>query len=519
MPQPTEVPVNYREHPTGAFCMATAVLCVIAALVTCTASVQPAHAQQSDDLDAPTVDGQQQTDAEVTADTPEPEPSAEAVVDPRLSWADLAIRVVRESPTVLIADSQLRQAEFRQLETRLASLPSLSMRFGVAPTPRVNVDLDENGNPIQSSADESDLELATRIVGVGMQGNLEINLPLYTFGKLSLARQLAGVGVDVDEVEREKAVLDALFESYRAFVGLQWYAEVDELLTEAEGRLDEAAERLDDLIFDGDTAARGALRQLTIGRTQFVSLRSNADQVGSLARFALARGLGLDEDFRTTRFDESIPVTEPPTREDVLQFARENRPDYELLDSAVTAADLRVRLERRAFAPDFGFIVNVGGSFAPTIENLRGPYVFDPYNRFSVGFSLGLRWNINPFTRGASLARFAEQAEEAALSRDAAWMGIEVEVTEAWLEACAARDVVLAYVDALDAAEAWLNQTAFQWDQGLIDFEEFQQPLTTYYETAGGYYKALLEYRLAVANLAVKTGSREMTLWPGEAAE
>jgi outer membrane protein TolC len=277
--------------------------------------------------------------------------------------------------------------------------------------------------------------------------------------------------------------------------------------------------RLDDLIFDGDTEARGALRQLTIGRTQFISLRSNADRVGALARFALARGLGLEEDFRTTRFDESIPIHEPPDRDEVLQFARETRPDYAILDAAVTAADLRVRLERRAFAPDFGFIVNVGGSFAPTIENLRGPYVFDPYNRFSVGFSLGLRWNINPFTRGASLARFSAQSEEAVLSRDAAWLGIEVEVTEAWLEACSAREVVLAYVEALDAADAWLNQTAFQWDQGLIDFEEFQGPMTTYYETAGGYFKALLDYRLAVANLAVKTGSRELTQWPGEAAE
>jgi hypothetical protein len=43
--------------------------------------------------------------------------------------------------------------------------------------------------------------------------------------------------------------------------------------------------------------------------------------------------------------------------------------------------------------------------------------------------------------------------------------------------------------------------------------------MTTYYETAGGHLKALLEYRLAIANLAVKTGSRELTQWPGEVAE
>jgi len=519
VPQPNHVPAFFRETSMGALRRAIAAFGVCVALLPCWVSVPLAFAQLQQDVilagSAESLPTEQPAEPEAATS----EPRGEAVAQQRLSWPDLASRVSRESPTVLIADAQRRQSEFRLLEAQLASLPSLSMRLGVAPTPQVSVDLDENGNPIQGTANETDLELATRIAGVGMQGSLEINLPIYTFGKLSLARQLASVGVDVDEVEFEKAVLDALFESYRAFVGLQWYAEVDDLLSEAEARLDDAALRLDDLIFDGDTEARGALRQLTIGRTQFISLRSNADRVGALARFALARGLGLEEDFRTTRFDESIPTHEPPDRDEVLQFARETRPDYAILDAAVTAADLRVRLERRAFAPDFGFIVNVGGSFAPTIENLRGPYVFDPYNRFSVGFSLGFRWNINPFTRGASLARFSAQSQEAVLSRDAAWLGIEVEVTEAWLEACSAREVVLAYVEALDAADAWLNQTAFQWDQGLIDFEEFQGPMTTYYETAGGYFKALLDYRLAVANLAVKTGSRELTQWPGEAAE
>jgi|GEM_PF-2778504 len=503
----------------GALRQVVAALGVSAALMPFGQRVPPAFAQLQEAADHSPSGEPSPAQDDRAPDATVARQQTEAVTNQRLSWSDVAARVTSESPTVRIADAQVRQSEFRLLEAQLASLPSLSMRFGIAPTPSVSVDLDENGNPIQGTANESDIELATRIAGIGMQGNLEINLPVYTFGKLSLARQLAGVGVNVDEVEREKTVLEALFESYRAFVGLQWYAEVDDLLSEAEDRLDDAELRLDDLIFDGDTEARGELRQLTIGRTQFVSLRSNADQVGALARFALARALGLQEDFRTTRFDQSIPIAAPPDREEVLQFARENRPDYRLLDAAVDAADLRVRLERRAFAPDFGFMMNVGGSFAPTIENLRGPYVFDPYNRFSVGFSLGLRWNINPFTRGASIARLSAQAEEAVLSRDAAWLAIEVEVTEAWLEACAAQEVVLAYVDARDAAEAWLNQTAFQWDQGLIDYNAFQGPMTTYYETAGGHLKALLEYRLAIANLAVKTGSRELTQWPGEVAE
>jgi outer membrane protein TolC len=446
---------------------------------------------------------------------PAVEASEPAAAPDVLDWPELRDQVMTSAPTVLIAESQLQQSETRRLEAWMASLPSFTARAGLSPAPTVDVELDDNGNPIQGTADESDLELATRLTGMAYQASFELNLPLFTFGKLSLARQLASAGVDVEEAELRKAVLDALFETYRAFVGVQWYREVDRLLTEAEDRLDEAAQRLDDAIFDGDASARQSLRQLRIARTDFVELRASADEVGALARFALARGLQRSPDFTTTRFDEDLPVSESPNLEQALEFARQRRPDYRLLDSAVEAARLRARLEVRQFAPDLGFVLGVNATVAPTITDLRGPFVFDPYNRFGVSFALGLRWNLNIFTRAASVSRYNEAAAEAVLSRDAAWLGIEIEVAEAWHQAVSKRDVLLSYVDAMDAAESWLNQTALQYDQGLIDFDDFREPLTTWYETRGGYYRALLEYRLAVANLAVKCGSDELTVWPG----
>lgn len=431
-----------------------------------------------------------------------------------LLWSQVADVVVRSAPTVTIADLQLRQAELRRLEAQLASLPSIGIRAGIAPAPEVTVELDENGNPIQSSANESDVELATRLVSVGIQGNLDVTLPLTTFGKIQLARQLASVGVDVEQAEREGVILESLFEAYRAYTSRQWYTQVSRLTREAEHRLNEAEEDLEDRIFDGDSSARATLRRLTIGRTAFVQLKAAADTVGRLAEFGLSHLLGYDVLPGLVPFEENVPTDAPPTLEDVLAFARVYRPDYRLLNSAVRAGQLRSRLEARQFAPDIALNMNFGGAYAPSITNLRGPFIFDPYNRFGFGFAVGLRWAGNPFMRSASIARFNQQEAEAVASRDAAWFGIELEVSRAYFELLGKRDIVLAFAEAREAAEAWMNQAAFQYDQGLSTFDDLREPLQTFYETEARYYQALLEYHLGVADLAVKCGSRDMQTWP-----
>ena len=41
--------------------------------------------------------------------------------------------------------------------------------------------------------------------------------------------------------------------------------------------------------------------------------------------------------------------------------------------------------------------------------------------------------------------------------------------------------------------------------------------MKSWYTVAGGYYQALLEYRIAVANLAMKCGSDELRRLPADA--
>lgn len=428
-------------------------------------------------------------------------------------------RAAAVSPLALIEEAQEELARTRLLEARWQRGPRIRFDSTVSPAPRVELEVDPNTGELDPFSNrETDAELLESIIGgagLSFRNELSAVLPLTSFGKIRIARQLAEVGIDVEGIERDVAIAESQFEALRAYLTVQWYREVDRLLREAEGRLDDAAEQLEWDIDDGVPHARTSLRQLRIARTDFASLRADADEAGLLARHALVTSLALPIDFRAERLDESMPSGEVPELDAVLEYSRANRADFQLLESASRAADLQHLLRVRTWTPDVYFAARLNHAWTPTVDDVSGAFINDPYNRFGFGFLFGLRWNMNPGVTAARVRRAEAQSAIVEAQREAAWLGIELEVTEAYLEATGKRNVLISYDDALRAANAWLNQVQFQYDQGLADYEDLKDPLETYYRTAGGYYEALLRYRLAVANLAMKCGATDFLRWPG----
>ncbi len=448
-----------------------------------------------------------------------PEPAA-----PQESRAVTLVEVMElaraVSPLIGIRDAEAAAAAAQRLEARFLRFPRLRVNASLSPAPRVELEEDpDTGDLDPFSNRESDAALLASILGgsgVSVRTALEVVLPLTTFGKVRLARELADVGVDVADIRRDAAVAESEFAALRAYLGVQWYEEVDDLLREAGRRLDDAEEQLEIMLDDGDRSARTSLRQLTIARTDFASLRAEADQLGLTARHVLAATLSLPLDFVVEPLNEDVDADQHPSLEEILAVARQHRRDYQLLDAGVRAAQLQSLVRWRALTPDVYLGAQVGGAWTPTVDDVSGPFIQDAWNRFGFGFLVGLRWNMNPAQLAARARRADATVALAEAQRDAAWLAISYDVTEAWYEAVGKRDVLDSYDDALRAARAWLNQVQFQWDQGLADYEDFKDPLETYYRTAGGYYEALLRYRLALANLALKTGAPDLLAWPAE---
>ncbi len=454
-------------------------------------------------------------DAELATEAlPADEPTNEVV---SLEW--VMERAAAMSPLVAVEEGRVEAAASRRFEAIWSRFPIFRAELNVAPAPTIRLEVDdETGELDPFSNRETDQELLDSIlsdVNFRIGGDLTAIVPITTFGRIRLARDLSLVGVDAAEIQRETAVAEARFSAFRAYRTVQWYRPVDRVLENAEEALDTATEELEWAIDDGDRTARTSLRQLRIARTDFVTLRGDADSVGLLARHALSQTLEMPVDFRAERLDEDMPDADPPNLESVLESARESRTDYALLDAAVQAANLEHRLRWRQLTPDLFFVARLSGAYTPSVDDVSGAFITDNYNRFGYGFLVGMRWSMNPATVVARARRSGASRDVVAAQRDAAWMGIELEITEAYFAAMSRRDILLSYEDAMRASEAWLNQAQFQYDQGLADFDDLKDPLETFYRTSGSYYEAILRYDLALADLALKCGSDEFEEWPG----
>ena len=415
-------------------------------------------------------------------------------------------------PLVGSERSQRAEAAARAAEASWARFPRIDILATLAPVPTINIS--DPSNPTADRRDETDL-LNDLFGDTNPYYRVEAKAvqPLYTFGKITLARELASVGLRAADVEVEKARLEARFAAYRAYRAVQWHGETDTLLREAFDRLKTARDKIEIRIEDGAPGARTDLRKLLISMPTVVSARSAADEVGLTARESLAAQFDLEPDFAPEPF-ESTTGSEPPPLESVLAFARAHRPDSQLLLLAVQGRELEATLGWRQLTPDFFATASVGGAYAPSITDVSGPFVVDPYNRFGMAFFVGLKWDPDLFRKLAQITRLDAQAESTRQSRLAALAGIEIEVRTAYHEVAGKRAVVAAYQEAFRAADAWLKQVWFQYSQGLAEFTEVEDPLKQFYQVAGARLKAILELQVAQANLAIKCGSDTFAAWP-----
>lgn len=433
---------------------------------------------------------------------------AEQIAPEQVLSLDDALRLaVERAPTMAIARSETEEALLRRFAARMERAPQITLTFGAGPGPR-GVD--------RMQSDGTRREELIYIGGLSLGGEARIVVPVSTFGKIKLATELADLGIRAAELAEDVARLEARYEAFRAYTGLQWYRQMLPIFAEVEERLAQAEEELEIRLEDGDFGARTALRQLTIFRAELVEMNGELRQVGFMAEHAMRLVLGLSGDTPLDAFDDAVPARASlPPVETLLAHAVSHRPDYQRLRVAAQAADQAVRLQRRMLAPNAFFQARGSIIYTPTIEGRPGVNATpNRFNDLSGDLLLGVRWEIQPGRHRAAVRAAEQRAESVRAQTTGAVMALELQIHEAWVNAEQQLESVIAHAEARRAAQAWLNQRAFQFDQGLTDFDDLVDPLKAYYESIGKYYEALLRYKMHVASLGVMIGWDDPTSLP-----
>jgi outer membrane protein TolC len=336
------------------------------------------------------------------------------------------------------------------------------------------------------------------------QASLTGTIPLWTFGKITSLRRAAEAQIDVGKGEAQKARNAVKMDVRRAYFGVQLAREAKALLGEAEERLKKALDPLKKKVEEGDGDEIDLLR-LQMAQAELEGRSAEARRAEQVALAALRFYTGV------AALEVPAEPLKPPRHElaaldDYQQAALHHRPELKMARAGLVARRAQVELARARLFPDVG--VSLFGSYsrAPEITDQLNPFVRDDANFLRYGLALGVRWSLDFLPAQARVRQSEAQLDEMQQTARLATGGVATEVEKAHAEAVEQKKKADAFQRASKLARQWMIRVAQGIDIGTAEERELIDPARQYALHRYSYLAALMDYNLAIANLALVTG-------------
>lgn len=411
---------------------------------------------------------------------------------------------LERNPDLLGAAAELAKARARLSEARAGRYghSTYTQLFGLVNEAR--------GNPVFSPDDKNDV-----FEGLGPFTRLEldISIPLWTFGKLAAALEAAQRGLESqqahDRMKRAEVVLQVQKLYYGAALTRQLSAVLHDMLDTLDKAVATTQKRLDE--GSRDTTEKDLL-QLKIGRSRLNRGVLEVDAATPLALAALARAIGLGDGEPFDIADQKLsPVAVELEPLDVyLDRGLEDRPEWQQVASGVAARSAQVDLETASLYPTFFLSTGVHYAVASNRDEQDNPFASDEFNYIRPIGVLGMRWDLNFFSQRAKIDQARADLDHVRAEQRAAESGLRLDIRRAYSDVQRQKATIASAEQGRKAARGWLILGVSNYDLGIGDAEELFNALGAYSETSSDYFRAVHDYNLAVAALGKALG-REMT--------
>jgi len=417
---------------------------------------------------------------------------------PRLTLPALVERAAA-SEGARMAEADRDGAAARVGEADAARWARITATGFVAPSPEIRC--------VDAACTETDPDdFALRFSGGFAGGQLTVTQPIYTFGKLSSARAAARAGLSAQAALADGTRGDLAVDAARAYWGLKVARELRYMLEDGIERVGNARAGFDERLAAGDDEVSLADRQRIDVLIAEASVQLADAKQGEALALAAVRALAGDP---AADIDEEPleAVAQSVTTDDaVIARARANRPEVlAAKDGAIAAARL-TELEAASYWPDLAVVGGVGASVAQGVDRPRSAFANDPYNRVTAALALAVRWQIEPWTTRAKVARArAGQRKAEALA--------ELAVTGATLAAAAGNAELRGAQERLAAANAgelaakgWLASVVQADAVGTAEAKDLADAYVAWFQMRGRVAQAIFQWNVAVARVARAAG-------------
>ncbi|MDO8518815.1 MAG: TolC family protein [Deltaproteobacteria bacterium] len=398
---------------------------------------------------------------------------------------------LRNNQQIHAADAEMEMSRGKLDEAHPGPMPFLKYESRLAPVPR---DIDNAA----ASFFRADWSVFNSL-------KLELGAPISTFGRLTIAQDLAELGIDASWFKRQKTSDEIVFRVHQVYHGILLARQLQNLADQAvealEGKIEEQKkERVVDQI--------GVLK-IKVALFEVRRKVEEAKKKEMLALAVLKVQMGLEQDVPLSIPDEDLTPVSFTLRplSYYLTEAHDYLPEFKLLAVGVAAKGRQLSLEKKAPFPVLGW----GGFFdighAPAIRGEDGESSFsNPFNYTKVGVGFQLKGEFDYRKMRAKVRQARADLQKVSFERGAATRGLELDVEKSYWDVVEAARLMEQSGDEKKTARQMVFLTKSNLDIGIGEKKDYYDGLQSYLVFQGRELEAIFNYNVAVSELKKKTG-------------
>ncbi len=343
--------------------------------------------------------------------------------------------------------------------------------------------------------------------GPFFQFSVSGGIPLYTFGKITGYMRAAEAQIRMGEWDLEKFRQQVRHDVRRAYFNLLLARDALYIADEALKGIDKGLNKINEHLDKGDSGYEEVDRlRLQFYRDELVARTGDAHRGEAIAHAALRFLTGVATNFDVP--DEPLKRPEVPVRPVVryLAAARLFRPEVNYARAGIAARRALIEVAEARFFPDIYLGMNASYLIAPNATQQTTAWVLDPFNRFGWGAALGARWGLDVLPNQARLVQNESLLEETRAYERLALGGIAVEVETAYGAVNEAKIREAAWSRNEHLAKGWLSSVRDAIDLGTKDERYLVEPTRFYIGARVAHVQALMDYNIALSELARVSG-------------
>jgi outer membrane protein TolC len=409
------------------------------------------------------------------------------------------------------AEQQLHELEMA------AILPRFQLETGVGPAPGLKEIRDTlnvlpgpggtNGGYIIQVQKDFDFEAWGPFFGIEMTVAQPLNLSRYRAG-----HRAAAANIKVSEAAFQKEKMDVSEDAQKIYFQRVYAGQMLAVLKDATHELDRAQKKMQDLLDDGDQSVKQTdLLELKAGRYTLEKARNEAGLGVARADLGLRFLMQVPDSVQMSPKDSVLALRAEalPPLDSLKLLTLLNHPDLKRLANGLAARRELVRVAKGEIGPDIFLFGSFKYTKAWSTDRQSGgedPFARDPLNELTGVGGLGMRLNLNFWSRYEKVRREKIQLTQLERTETYAARGLIMKLQDEYIQMLNCRANVNEAQKSLRAAEAWLKGAALKYDLDPSTAKDMLSPYKTVIGAKRDYFEAVLNYNLAVAKVIKSIG-------------